>query len=156
MLYGDLGDANGAGFVQPEDPAGTQRELSFWIRDLFAVDLNAALCDQATYVRPRLGYSENLRIHRRHDGKEISGGFARGKFGQIRIREPFLAEALIPICERFLCDFGCVIGRSDFQRKLLLRFQRMESQPATRDQVEAYNSGPSSDRKCSSIFQTSR
>ena len=48
------GDPNSVGLIEPENLAGFQFELGFWILKLDPVNLDAALFDQATRVRSRL------------------------------------------------------------------------------------------------------
>ena len=72
-----------------------------------------------------------------------------------RVPNP-LAEAGIPLIERFLGGSRRVIGLDNFERELLFRFERMRRQPAECAPAATDNIAPSNRPRCSSVFRTSR
>src|SRR5205085_4424135 len=94
-----LGNAHRVGLVETENLARLERDNGFRVPQLFAVELNAALFDQAPRIGARFLQRESLGIGVDDDSYDVGG--LRGKSRQLSIAQSFFAEASVPVFHRF-------------------------------------------------------
>src|SRR5205085_3404550 len=95
-----LCDADSAGLIEPENLTGAQLQGRLGIAQLLAIELYAALFDEAPGVSARFCDRESAGVGSGDDRNDIRG--LRMKDRQIGICQPFFTEARVPFLESFL------------------------------------------------------